>query len=99
MLLKNFRIFQGAGLYLSLFLCLCVRLGKHLDVWAASASVAWASEPAKNTQVEKIKFSRRCLYTAEKENKIFLIYNDIQMGSPEEGLPNTWGNAQIFPHI
>jgi hypothetical protein len=38
-------------------------------------------EAAKNTQVEKKKFSRRCLYTAEKENKIFLIYKDIQMGS------------------
>ncbi len=58
-----------------------MRLGKHLDAWAASASVAWASEPAKNTQVDKRKFSRRCLYTDEKDNKIFLIYKDIQMGS------------------
>jgi hypothetical protein len=76
-----------------------VRLGKHLDAWVASASAAWASEPAKNTQVEKKKFSRRCLHADEKENKIFLKYNDIQMGSHEEGLPNIWGNAQIFPHI
>jgi hypothetical protein len=43
--------------------------------------VAWALEPAKITQVEKRKFSRRCHYTDEKENKIFLIYMDIQMGS------------------
>ncbi len=76
-----------------------MRLGKHLDELAASASVAWASEPAKNTQVEKRKFFRRRLYTDEKENKIFLIYNDIQMGSHEEGLPNICGNAQVFPHI
>jgi hypothetical protein len=34
-----------------------VRLGKHLGAWVASASVAWASEPAKNIQVEKIKLS------------------------------------------
>jgi hypothetical protein len=27
------------------------------------------------------KFSRRRLYIDEKENKIFLIYKDIQMGS------------------
>ncbi len=58
-------------------------------------------QPVKNTQVEKRKFFRRRLYTDEKENKIFLIYKDIQMGSGarviyEVGLPNIWGNA---PHI
>jgi hypothetical protein len=42
---------------------------------------AWASESAKNTQVAKRKLFRRCLYTDEKENKIFLKYKDIQMGS------------------
>jgi hypothetical protein len=40
------------------------------------------------------------LYTDKKENKIFLIYKEIQMGSGaksyEEGLPNIRGNAQIF---
>jgi len=40
-------------------------------------------------------------YNDTKENKIFLIYKEIQMGSGAEsymgkGLPNTWGNAQIF---
>jgi hypothetical protein len=40
-----------------------VRLGKHLDELAASASVAWALEPAKNTQVEKRKLFRRRLST------------------------------------
>ena len=39
-----------------------MRLGKHLDAWVASASAAWASEPAKNTQVEKRKLFRRSLY-------------------------------------
>jgi hypothetical protein len=50
----------------SIYLCfyLCLRLGKHLDELAASASVAWASEPAKNTQVEKRKLFRRRLYCA-----------------------------------
>ncbi len=41
--------------------------------------------------------------TDKKENKIFLVYEEIQMGSDavmyEKGLPNICGNAQIFPHI
>ncbi len=40
------------------------------------------------------------LYTDKKDNKIFLIYKEIQMGSRanshEEGLPNIYGNAQIL---
>ncbi len=45
------------------------------------------------------------LYTDKKENQIFLIYKEIQSGGVaksytyEEGLPNIWGNAQIFPYI
>jgi hypothetical protein len=41
-------------------------------------------------------------YTDKKENKIFLIYKQIQTESGaksytyEEVLPNIWGNAQIF---
>jgi hypothetical protein len=41
----------------------------------------------------------------KKENEIFLIYTEIQMGSVAkshtygEGLPNIWGNGQIFNHI
>ncbi len=43
-------------------------------------------------------------YTDNKSNQIFSIYKEIQSGSSckviyEEGLPNIWGNAQIFPHI
>jgi hypothetical protein len=38
--------------------------------------------------------------TDKKENQIFLIYKEIQSGAvAKEGLPNIWGNAQIFPHI
>ncbi len=44
--------------------------------------------------------------TDTKENEIFLIqYKEIQMGSGaksyiyDEGLPNIWGNAQIFHRI
>ncbi len=37
--------------------------------------------------------------TVKKENSIFLIYKAIQSGAAEEGLPNIWGNAQIFPHV
>ncbi len=44
------------------------------------------------------------LYTDNKENQIFLIYKETQKWSSckviyVEGLPNIWGNAQIFPHI
>ncbi len=40
----------------------------------------------------------------KKENKIFLIKKEIKKWNSckviyEEGLPNMWGNAQIFPHI
>ncbi len=45
-------------------------------------------------------------YTDEKENKIFLIYKEIQMGSGAKSymrkgcpLANIWENAQIFHHI
>jgi hypothetical protein len=43
--------------------------------------------------------------TDKKENQIFLIYKELQSGAVansyiyEEGLPNIWGNAQIFLHI
>jgi hypothetical protein len=41
--------------------------------------------------------------TDKKENQIFLINKEIQRGavakSYEEGLPNIWGNAQIFFNI
>jgi hypothetical protein len=42
--------------------------------------------------------------TNKKENNIFLIYKEIPSWAVanviyEEGLPNIWGNAQIFPHI
>jgi hypothetical protein len=42
--------------------------------------------------------------TDKKENKIFLLYKELQMGVVaksynEEGLPNILGNAQIFSHI
>ncbi len=44
--------------------------------------------------------------TDKKENKIFIIYLEIQSGVQlqsnilyEEGLPNIWGNAKNFPHI
>jgi hypothetical protein len=40
------------------------------------------------------------MYTDKKQNKIFLIHREIQMGSGaksyEEGLPSICGNAQIF---
>ncbi len=42
----------------------------------------------------------RSHYTLIKKKKIkFLIYKEIQSGAVmyEEGLPNIWGNAQIFP--
>ncbi len=63
MLLKIFRISKGQTNIQYIYVPLCVRLGKHLDVFAASASVAWASESAKNTQVEKRKLFGRRLYT------------------------------------
>jgi hypothetical protein len=39
--------------------------------------------------------------TLIKINKIFLIYNEIQLGAVaksymRKGLPNIWGDAQIF---
>jgi hypothetical protein len=44
--------------------------------------------------------NRRETRNDKKENQIFLIYKEIQSGAAaKEGLPNIWGNAQIFPHI
>ncbi len=44
------------------------------------------------------------MYTDKKENKIFLIYKETQMGSGVKsymmrGFLNIWGVAQIFHHI
>ncbi len=46
----------------------------------------------------------QCVYTDKKENKIFLIYKEIQSRIVEkiiyeDGLSNIWGNAQTFHHI
>jgi hypothetical protein len=43
-------------------------------------------------------------YTDKKQNKIFLVYKEVESGAvaksySEEGLPNIRGNAQIFPQI